>query len=319
MQTVCIIGGTGFVGKHLVYRVVENGDRVRILTRRPEHHKELTVIPQVTLVQADVHAPDELRRGMEGCAAVINLAGILNERRGKNQGFHSVHVELPEKIVAAAAATGIRRLIQMSALNADNPEKRSNYLKTKAEGERLMHAASSKGVAVTSFQPSVIFGPGDSFFNRFQKLLALCPRWFPLACAETVFAPVYVGDVARAFATALADKSTIGERYQLCGPQQFTLRELVQYTARLSGIKCNVIGLNDGLSRLQARFLELVPGKPFSMDNYHSLQLDSICTDAGLDRLAIKPTPIESVVPSYLGRQRIRDRYAAWRRHARRQ
>ncbi|MEE8428601.1 MAG: complex I NDUFA9 subunit family protein, partial [Gammaproteobacteria bacterium] len=154
------------------------------------------------------------------------------------------------------------------------------------------------------------------FFNRFQGLLRIAPLMFPLACPESRFAPVYVGDVAKAFAKALSDKTSFGKRYELCGSQQFTLRELVQYTARHSGLKRKIIGLGNMASRLQARVLGLVPGKPFSLDNYYSLQHPSVCTDPGLERLGITPTPIDAIVPMYLGNRRTRARYSDWRRYA---
>ena len=180
------------------------------------------------------------------------------------------------------------------------------------------HAAEADGIAVTSFRPSVIFGPGDSFFNRFAGLLALSPFAFPLACPQARFAPVYVEDVVRAFLTALDDDATAGQRYELCGPRTYTLRELVAYTARISGRRRLVVGLGDRLSRLQGQVLERVPGKPFSTDNYLSTKTDSVCSSNGFERLGIAPRSVESIVPGYLGASERNSRLGRLRASARR-
>ena len=152
-----------------------------------------------------------------GNDAVIHLVGILNEKGRDGRGFRAVHVELPRKVVQACRETGVRRILHMSALHAAQGP--SHYLRTKGEGEDLVHAAAAEGLRVTSFRPSVIFGPRDSFINRFAGLLRFAPFFFPLACPDARFAPVYVGDVARAFALTLEDPRSFGRRYDLCGPR----------------------------------------------------------------------------------------------------
>ena len=316
-ETVCLTGGTGFVGQNLANRLTQHGYKVRILTRRRERHRALNVNPDVTLVETDVHNAEALQQQFSGIDVVINLVGILNESGKKGAGFRQAHVELPEKIVAAATASGVSRLLHMSALNANAGEQHSLYLKTKGEGENLVHAAADKGLVVTSFRPSVIFGAGDSFFNRFASLLKIAGPVFPLACPDSRFAPVCVTDVVEAICRSIGD-ATGGERLELCGPETFTLAELVGYTRDLLQLRCHVTGLNDALSRLQARLLGLVPGKPFSMDNYYSLQHDSVCTDNALPTLGITPTPIAAVVPAYLAGRNARGHYPRFRRHSRR-
>lgn len=316
-ETICILGGTGFVGRHLAHRLTHHGYKVRILTRRRERHRGLIVNPDITLLQANVHESADLQQHFSNVDAVINLVGILNESGKKGEGFRRVHVELPEKIVAAAVASGVPRLLQMSALNADAGEQNSLYLKSRGEGENLVHAAAGQGLVVTSFRPSVIFGAGDSFFNRFATLLKLSRPVFPLACPNSRFAPVCVTDVVEAMCRAL-DDATGGERMDLCGPNVYTLRELVEYTRDQLGLKCHITGLGDRLSRLQARVLGLMPGKPFTMDNYYSLQKDSVCTNNALPSLGITPTPIAAVVPGYLAQRNARGHYREFRRHSRR-
>jgi NADH dehydrogenase len=201
----------------------------------------------------------------------------------------------------------------MSALNADASQGPSFYLRTKGEGENALHTFSSSRLGVTSFRPSVIFGPGDSFLNRFAMLLKIMPFFFPLASANARFAPVYVGDVADRFVAALDDKSTYGKHYDLCGPEQYSLKELVEYTATTLGLKKHVIGLPDFISKMQAYTLEWFPGKPFSVDNYNSLKLDSVCQQG-----AHEPTSMDMIVPTYLGSNNRQTEYDALRKIARR-
>jgi len=312
---ICVVGGTGFVGSHLVHRLSSLGHSVTVMTRRPERHRELRVDESVQLVAIDPHDANALPELFRHMDCVVNLSGILNE--SGNSRFQTVHVELPRLIVKAMREAGISRLLHMSALNANVNESHSRYLKTKGEGEDLVHQA--PGLAVTSFRPSVIFGPGDSFFNRFATLLRLSPPLFALACADSRFAPVYVGDVVEAMVKALQDDSTIGQRIELCGPEVYTLQKLVQYTARQIGRNTMVVGIPDFVARLQARILGVLPGKLFTMDNYYSLQKDSVCSAPGLISLGIKPRSVEAIVPTYLAGVQSRAQYSRYRASARRE
>ena len=299
-RRIAVLGGSGFVGRHLVAALARAGYATRVLTRRRSRSRHLLVIPTCEIVETDVHLVSSLNLHLAGCDAAVNLVGILNEHAGAGGGFGDAHAELPGKLAEACRHNNIGRVLHMSALGAgaDAP---SRYLRTKFHGERAACAAGDDGIAVTSFRPSVIFGPEDSFFHRFAGLLALSPFVFPLACPWARFTPVYVGDVVRAFLTALDDDSTAGECYELCGPRTYTLRELVVYTARITGRRRLIVGLGDGLSRFQARVLERLPGKPFSIDNYLSTKVDGACSTNGLERLGITPRGVESMVPRYLG------------------
>jgi len=296
--TLCILGGTGFVGHHLANELVEQGYKVRILTRRRERHRELLVLPQIEVIEANVNDTDVLRSHFSGCDAVINLVAVLNENHRGD--FKKVHVDLVKNIIQTCMTSGVHRLLHMSALNADAQQGKSQYQRSKGEGEDLVHSAASKGLQVTSFRPSVIFGPNDHFFTRFATLLKTLPVALPLACPDTRFAPVYVGDVIAAFITALKDKATIGQRYDLCGPHIYTLRQLLEYIAVILKINRRIIGLGDGLSRLQARIMQHLPGKPLTYDNYLSMQTDNICHQELPEFFNITPTSIEAVVPFYL-------------------
>ncbi len=308
MKRICVLGGSGFVGRHLCAVLARRRFNLRVLTRRRERSRHLLVFPTLDLVETDIHYASRLNVHFRDCDAVINLVGILNEGSGLNHRFSEAHSLLPAKVTEACQFNGIKRLLHMSALGVD-PEGPSNYLKTKAAGEEAAHAAERDGIAVTSFRPSVIFGPDDEFFNRFAGLLALSPLIFPLACPNSRMAPVYVEDVCRAFADSLFEKSTFGKRLELCGPRAYTLKELVEYTAKVAGLRRWVIGLNDKLSKLQALMLERLPGKPFSYDNYLSLSKDNVCSRNGFEQLGISPTAVEAIVPSYLGNQNRFGRY----------
>lgn len=318
INTICILGGTGFVGRTLANHLTREGYRLRILTRNREYNKEnLILLPTVELVEADVHDPEALKMHTAGCDAVINLVGILNERGRKGEGFRKAHVELAEKVIDACRANRIKRLLHMSAMNADAENGPSHYLKTKGEAEDLVHAATD--IKVTSFRPSVIFGRHDSFFNRFARLLKMTPVFFPLACPSARFAPVFVGDVADAFVRTLTDTESYGMRYDLCGPDEYSLLELVRYTSRCIDVKRVIIPLGDILSRIQASVFDFVPGKPFSTDNYLSTRVDSVCREEnGLLELGITPKAVDAVVPQYLSGRNYRARYHLYRKQSHR-
>ena len=319
-QQICVLGGSGFVGERVVSTLAAQGHTIRVLTRRRERHRDLLVLPTVEVIDADVHKPEDLKQNFAGQDTVINLIGILNEKRDNGKGFYHVHVELTQKVLEACKAQGVKRLLHMSALNADPAIGSSYYLRSKGEAEQRVHAA--QGIKVTSFRPSVIFGPGDSFFNRFADLLRMTPGVLPLACGQSRLAPVYVGDVAQAFARSLNNPATYGQRYNLCGPHEYTLQQLVQYTAKQMGLKRYIISLGKFSSLLQANVLQYFPGKPFSRDNYRSLQTPSTCRkgEAVLhDVFGIEPTAIEAEVPRYLINRVSRQQYMDFRRHAHRE
>lgn len=314
INKICVLGGTGFVGSHLIARLANNGYRVRALSRHPYRHRELLVMPEVELQGVDDFNPETLAARFAGCQAVINLVGILN---GSAAAFQAAHVELPASIVSACQQTGTRRYLHMSALNADAEQGPSRYLKSKGAGEAAAHAGAEQGLLVTSFRPSIIFGPGDGFFNRFAAMLRLSPV-LPLACPGARFAPVYVEDVVQAFVQTLTDESSAGQRYELCGPKVYTLKELIRYTARLLGQRRLIIDLPDGLARLQAKVFERLPGQIFTTDNYLSLQVDSVCSSDGLAALGIFAKSVESLLPRQFGEGTRSTQYSSYRRLSRR-
>lgn len=304
-QHIVVLGGTGFVGHHLVPVLQRHGHRITVLSRNRQSGRRLAVLPRVEVVNEDPYDPARLAARFAGADAVINLVGILNERGSDGSGFRRAHVDLTRGVIDACERAGVRRLLQMSALNAGRG--RSHYLQSRGEAEALVRESA---LDWTIFQPSVIFGPGDGLFMRFASLLALAPM-LPLARPNARFAPVYVGDVAAAFAQALVDRRTIGRSYELYGPDVMSLKQIVEYTARHLGLRRVVLPLPDPLGRLQAAVMDFVPGKPFSSDNYKSLLIDSVGGVDGLFALGIDKTPVSAVVPRMLAkssRQALLDR-----------
>ncbi len=222
---------------------------------------------------------------------------------------------LAEKLVDACRGSGVSRLLQMSALKADAVHGPSHYLRSKGRAEQLI---ASSGLEYTIFRPSVIFGPHDSFINRFATLLRRLPV-LPLPRAQARFAPVFVGDVAAAFATALGDERTIASTYELCGPDIYSLEEIVLLVRGLLGLRRLVVPLPDSLGRVQAWVGEyLLPGKPLSRDSFASLGVASVCSTNGLAALGIEPKSLAAVVPTYLGAASPHVQLARLRQSARR-
>jgi uncharacterized protein YbjT (DUF2867 family) len=230
---------------------------------------------------------------------VINLIGILNERGFSGVGFRRAHTELTQGVLQAARSAGVTRLLQVSALKAavDAP---SYYLRSKGEAERLIREGSA-ALDWTIFQPSVMFGPGDSFLNRFAGLLAALPMAFPLAKPNARFQPVLVDDVIEAMLRCLHGGNSSRQTYELGGPQVYSLREIVGLVAKLTGHRRWIVGLPDFAARIQALVMDFVPGRPFSSDNYRSLTIDSVCTEDGFAKLGIKPQSMGASARQYLG------------------
>ena len=291
-QTV-VLGGGGFVGRHIVARLVAAGHRVIVPTRRREDAKHLIMLPTVDVLEADIHDARALESLFAGASAVINLVGILNEDGAST--FERAHVELPRKVVAACHTAGVARLLHMSALGAD-PAGPSRYLKSKAAAEAIVAAS---GLRWTMFRPSVIFGREDTFLNLFARLSRALPV-VVLAAPNARFQPIYVEDVAHCFVQSVGDDLTHDARYDLCGPAVYTLRELVRYVGEVAGTVRPIIPLGPGLSRLQATMLEHLPGKLMSRDNLLSTQKDNVCDCPFPAVFGITPTALEVVAPQYL-------------------
>jgi uncharacterized protein YbjT (DUF2867 family) len=315
-ENFLVVGGSGFVGRHLVAALAARGASVTVPTRRRERAKHLILLPTVDVVEVEQLDSKTLTRLAAGRDAVVNLAGVLHSPRARpgEQGpnhygpaFAQTHVELAQAVVSACRAAGAGhnrpRLLHMSALGADRAAP-SEYLRSKGIGEQAVLAADD--LEVTAFRPSVIFGPEDRFLNLFARLAAFLPV-LALGSPGARFQPVYVGDVVNAMLAALESRESPGKRYDLCGPKEYTLRQLVELVCAITGRRRLVIGLPDGLSYLQAWTMELLPVKLLSRDNYYSMQVPSVCDCAF--PFGIQPALLEAVAPSWLLPSGPRERY----------
>ena len=307
---IVVLGGSGFVGRHLVNALAAREREVVVATRAREHAKALFMLPRVEIVETNVRDATALARITRGADAVVNLTGVLNEARGAS--FDEIHVGVTDAAIRACRSNSVRRFIQMSSLNAD-PNGPSAYLRSKGEAEAKVAAS---GLAWTIFQPSVIFGPEDRFLNTFALMARVLPVVF-LAGAKARFQPVHVGDVVRAFAIALDDDATVGQRYPLCGPKVYTLRELFKYAASQTADPPLVIGLPNSIAQVQAWLLEALPGKLLTRDNLASMRVDSVCNCPYPAVFGGPARAMEAVVPTYLSRAAQVDSFSAYRQRRR--
>lgn len=271
MKKVLVLGGTGFVGRHVCEQLNRLGIRATVPTRRAVNAKHVQTLPMVDVLEADIHEFSTLVDLVAGHDAVINLVAILH---GTPRQFDAVHVQLPKKLVRAMRSQGVKRLVHVSALGA-SADAASHYQRTKAEGEAVLQAAE---LDLTILRPSVIFGAEDRFLNMFAKMQAVLPV-VPLAGSDTRFQPVWVGNVAEAVIQSLRQSNTVGHTYECVGPDVFTLADLVRLSGKLSGNPRPVFGLPRAIAYFQALFLQSLPGEPLmSTDNLRSMEVDNVAS-----------------------------------------
>lgn len=299
---VLILGGTGFVGRHVCEKLNRLGCSITAITRRARQASAIQSLPHLTVLEGDVYNAAFLQHQMAQHDVAINLIAILH---GSEASFDKAHVQLPHIIAQACQASGLRRLIHISALGASLTGP-SHYQRSKARGEEVLQQA---GLELTVLQPSVIFGTEDKFLNLFAKLQQLTPV-VPLAGAHTRFQAVWVEDVASAVAHCVLHADTAGNTYELCGPEIFTLQQLVQKSGQWAGIKQGkgrwVFGIPRALAWAQAFLMELAPGQPLmSRDNLDSMKVDNVASGnaLGLQDLGIQAAAVSSIAPAYLGHQ----------------
>ena len=312
---VLVLGGSGFIGRQVCEQLSRWGCAVTVPTRRAANAAPVQSLPGLTVIEASVHSPADLARLLPGHDAVVNLVAVLH---GNEARFEQVHVTLPGLIADAMQQAGVQRLVHVSALGADL-QGPSMYQRSKARGETVLRGA---GLQLTVLRPSVVFGAEDKFLNLFADLQAIAP-FVPLAGSGTRFAPVWVADVARAVVACLQKPASIGQTFELCGPEVMTLGELVQRAGQWAGIRHGrgrpVIGLPLWVGWLQALAMEMAPGEPLmSRDNLASMQVDNIATGQhpGLAALGIQPASAGGVAPTYLGHRGPRSRLDGWRARA---
>jgi uncharacterized protein YbjT (DUF2867 family) len=293
-MNITILGGTGFVGLSIINRLAATDSNITVITRNREKNKKILVYPRVRLVEANVNNAGELASHTKKTDVLINLIGILNEKGHSGRGFRKSHSDLARHILNACKVNHIKRILHMSALNADSKGP-SHYLRTKGEAESYLMTYGKRIANITIFRPSVIFGKKDSFILRFSNLLDYTPFLFPLACHNAKFSPVHIDELANFIVNAIQDIKSFGKAYNLCGPKVYSLKEIVELIIVTKNRNIKVIPLSNSMSKLQATIMEFVPGKPFSIDNYNSCQVDSTChSDHSFY------SDLETIIPTYI-------------------
>ena len=292
---ILVLGGTGFVGQALCARLAGLGVDITVPSRQPQRARELSLLPNVRLVRAQISEPAQLAALVCGHDAVINLVAILH---GSAQQFTEVHERAVHRLAQACASAGVRRVVHVSALGVGS-QAPSQYLRSKAAGEAVWRASQADW---TILRPSVIFGQGDRFLNLFATALALAPV-FPLAGADARFQPVWLGDVVEAIVRSLQDASSVHRIYECAGPTVYTLRELVHASGVWSGHPRPIVALPPALAQIQAWVLEHLPGEPLmSRDNLASMRAPNVASGTlpSLSDLGIVPAALEAIAPAYL-------------------
>jgi NADH dehydrogenase len=302
-RLVTIFGGSGFLGRHMVRTLANEGWRIRVAVRRPNNAlflRPMGRVGQIQLVKANVHDEETVRAALIGADAAINLVAVLYQ--SGNQRFDSLHVEAAERIARLAAELGVLRLLHVSALGVDRNTK-SRYALTKTLGETRVREAFP---GATIFRPSVVFGPEDDLFNRFAALARLLPALPLIGGGGTKFQPVFVGDIARATAKVLSDESTAGKTYELGGPEIMTLREIMELVLKETRRSRLLLPIPFGLARVQGLLLGLLPKPLLTLDQVRLLETDNVVSEGAptLRELGIVPEAAGAIVPSYLWRFR---------------
>ena len=311
---ITVIGGSGFIGRHIVQALAKRGYRIRVAVRRPDlagYVQPLGTPGQIMPVQANVRFPDSLRAVCDVASVVINLTGVLYS--AGPQSFDAIHVFGAEASATAARDCGARQFFQMSAIGAD-PDSASDYAKSKAEGEARARAAFPGAIVI---RPSIVFGPEDDFFNRFAAMARFSPALPLIGGGTTRFQPVYCGDVAEAFARLIDAGIASGTTYELGGPEILTFKKLLEFTLATTERKRLLVPLPWTLAKAQASILGLLPKPLLTLDQVELLKHHNVVSAEAkregrtLEGLGITPRSIESIVPSYLYRYRKAGQFTA--------
>jgi uncharacterized protein YbjT (DUF2867 family) len=309
---VTVFGGTGFIGRQVVRALAKRGYRVRAAARNEGTGYRLRMlgdVGQIEVVQANVRNRASVERALDGAEAVVNLVAVMHE--SGRQRFDSLHTEGARTVAEVAAAQGLSRFIQVSAIGADAGSE-SKYARTKAEGEAAVREVMP---SATIIRPSIVFGPEDAFFNRFGKMATLSPL-LPMIGADTRFQPVFVGDLAAAIGNALADPATAGQTYEVGGPQAYSFRELMEIVKRETGRASVLLPIPFALARMIGKVGDIqskLMAPVLTSDQVLLLQKDNVPAEGmpGLAELGVaNPTPVEAVVSTYLYRYRRGGQYA---------
>lgn len=301
-KVATVFGGSGFVGRYVVQRLAQLDYVVRVAVRDPAGARFLQTqgrVGQIVPLAANVAEDGSVARAVAGAEVVVNLVGILHERKAGD--FRRLQAEAPGRIGRAAAEAGVGRVVHVSAIGADASSP-SVYARTKAEGEQALRAAFP---GATILRPSIVFGPEDDFFNRFAGMARLLP-FMPVVAGETRFQPVFVADVAEAVVACLKQDDTAGKTYELGGPRVMTMREVLRFVLEQTRRRKRMVDMPMGLMRLQAALAEWLPNPPITRDQLLLLGRDNVVAEGmpGLRELGVEPRAVEAVAPGYLVRFR---------------
>ena len=289
----CVIfGGTGFVGSNFAQKLSPLATEIVVITRDIERNKSLKMIPNLQLVPASISDSKTIRDVLKNAEIVVNTIGILNEF-DQISTFENIHFKFLQRLSQEIKVNNIKRFLHISSLNA-KIDQMSDYLHTKGKAEDFILNEMSSFCNTTIFRPSIVFGEEDSFFNKFAKLLKFIPI-FPLACPYARFQPIYVGDLTDFMISCISNIETYNKKIDTVGPKIYTFSELIKLTTKTMGIRRVIIPLNDSLSKAQAYVFQNLPGKLFTIDNYYSLQIDSVSENGYVGK-----TTVEQTLPNYL-------------------
>lgn len=310
---VTIFGGSGFIGTQAVRALAKRGWRVRVAVRRPGLAFDLMPqggVGQIQAVRCDITSPADVADALRGATAAVNLVGKLYETPGVS--FERAHVEGTRIIAEAAAAAGLSRLVQISALGAD-PDGEADYARTKAEAEAAARAA-FPGVVI--LRPSIVFGAGDKFLNRFAAMASIAPALPLIGGGHTKFQPVYVGDVAEAIARAVALPEAAGRTFELGGPAIYSFEDILKLILRETNRRRLLLPLPFPVARLMGSAAQLTAllglAPQLTRDQVVLLKTDNVVSAGaeGLAELGVQPTGMEAIVPGYLWRYRAGGQFA---------
>jgi uncharacterized protein YbjT (DUF2867 family) len=302
MTTICVFGGTGFLGRRLVRRLAGEGATLRVAVRFPERAQSVLDPDRVQVLRADVRDPASVAAAVAGADAVVNAVSAYVEKAGVS--FESVHVQGARTVAQEAFAAGVARLVLVSGIGAD-PESASPYIRARGRGELAVRQAFPGATVV---RPGAMFGPGDALFGALAGIVRLSPVVPLIGGGRTRVQPVYVEDVAEAIARVLAERGSAGQTYELAGPGVYTLRELVEFVLRLVGKRRLLVPVPFAVAEIQARLFELLPSPPLTTGQVDLLRMDNLASGdlPGLHELGIRAKAIEDIVPTYVGRRRMR-------------
>ena len=298
-KTVSIIGGSGFIGRALVKKLALSGAKINVLTRNAVRSKNLKTagdVGQVTVMSGDALVDEDIINSIRFADYVVNLIGIFHPS-GK-QNFLNSQAELPQRLGQIAKKLDVKKIVHVSAIGADL-ESKSQYQKTKAEGERNLLRIFP---GCTILRPSIVFGPGDGFFDRFAKIAMISPALPLIGGGKTKFQPIFVGDVADSVLYCLGHSQTDGQIYELGGASMYSFKELLSYTLESIGKKRALIPISNFAMQIPATLFSILPNPPITLDQLRMLERDNVVSEnmPNISSFGITPQPIEAHVPYYL-------------------